>query len=353
MKEWEIGVLITICGNLSINFGINLAKIGMNHIKNRRNGLGKTIKVLGWSLFLCGNVANFAGLCMAPQSLLGCLGSLQFISNLFFAGVFLKEKITIKNYLGTVAVVLGNLIIIIWSPLKESQRRYTTTELFMLYNKTPYKIYLASICIGYFLLSLFSSLGGNSALSCSQGGKKCQWIDGVVFSAMSAMLGTQSLILGKTMSYMLKLSFQGYIVFFRPFNAFNVLFAVCIAGFLAVSAYFWMWRMRMSLQLFETMFIIPLNQCMWILFSVVGGGIYFEEFNQMKFIGGLRLIYAMCFILMGVFLLCPSSLENRNSKNIPEKLPFMIDQEKFTNPIEITVHSSDPDVSKVKKCCSE
>eukprot|EP00494_Astrolonche_serrata_P003856 UN03864 len=66
-----------------------------------------------------------------------------------------------------------------------------------------------------------------------------------------------------------------------------------------------MWRLSQSLQQFDAMFIIPLNQCMWIFFSVISGGIYFKEFSHMTFLQISTMVYIMFLILFGVFYLVP------------------------------------------------
>eukprot|EP00955_Chlamydomonas_euryale_P039037 351281-Chlamydomonas_euryale.AAC.12 len=47
---------------------------------------------IGMAVFIIGNVLNFASFAFAAQSLLAALGSVQFVANVVFASLVLKEK---------------------------------------------------------------------------------------------------------------------------------------------------------------------------------------------------------------------------------------------------------------------
>ena len=67
---------------------------------------------LGIALFAGGNILNFVSFGFAAQSLLAALGSVQFVSNVFFARFVLKEVITPRVVGATALIVLGCVLLV-------------------------------------------------------------------------------------------------------------------------------------------------------------------------------------------------------------------------------------------------
>jgi len=125
---------------------------------------------------------------------------------------------------------------------------------------------------------------------------------GMFYSMSSAAIGVQALLTGKSLAVIARISTLGAIDILDPFNIFFAL-AVCII-FLGTST-FWLWRLSLSLKLFDAMFIIPINQTMWILFSVLSGGIVYNEFANLELEETLWLIGGLVLVLVGVALMMP------------------------------------------------
>jgi hypothetical protein len=109
MGEWVTGAAINVVGSISINFGTNLLKLG--HNQRERQALSETDNIeekiltkksvtqyqswrIGVAVFSIGNILNFISFGYAAQSLLAALGSVQFVSNVFFAYLMLNEVVT-------------------------------------------------------------------------------------------------------------------------------------------------------------------------------------------------------------------------------------------------------------------
>jgi len=120
LESWIIGVILNIIGSISINCGTNLMKFG--HDEDKRELLKveeeeenlsprdddtlssvnesmednvKKSKVwyVGIWLFVTGSVINFVSYAFAGQSLLASLGTVQFVSNVFFGKFILGEEV--------------------------------------------------------------------------------------------------------------------------------------------------------------------------------------------------------------------------------------------------------------------
>lgn len=76
----------------------------------------KALWYLGAVLLVGGSLVNFASFGFAPQSLLASLGSVQFISNVVFGKVILREIVTRRIIVGTATIILGNTLTLCFSP---------------------------------------------------------------------------------------------------------------------------------------------------------------------------------------------------------------------------------------------
>lgn len=76
----------------------------------------------------------------ASQSLLTGLGSVQFISNLIFAVVVLRESVPKRCVLATVLIVAGNVVLVVFGS-KESPN-YSVAQLATLYRQDSMVAYM-------------------------------------------------------------------------------------------------------------------------------------------------------------------------------------------------------------------
>jgi hypothetical protein len=64
-------------------------------------------------------------------------------------------------------------------------------------------------------------------------------------------------------------------------------------------------RLNTSLQKFDSVFIVPAMQVFWILFSVITGGIYFQEFQSFAWYQYAPFALGLLLLVIGVLLLAP------------------------------------------------
>ena len=76
--------------------------------------------------------------------------------------------------------------------------------------------------------------------------------------------------------------------------------------------------MNSALRSYDAMFIIPVLQALWLLFGVLGGGIFFEEFSHLDPYQMFFFIVGVLILLFGVCILSPNTsagveeVENNN-----------------------------------------
>jgi len=395
LDESTYGAVLACFGNVAINIGMNLIKIGQSaedsekeSDKRRKTSPGKTSPatlLLGWVLFILGNGINFTALSMAPQTLLASLGGLQFIANLIFLGCYLGEPVTIRNLFGTFLVIMGNTIIIFGYNPKRSGA-YTVAELYSFFLSREYKIYTGASLAFFVLFQTITnhvvihwwwgrlpvpcfyiykppdkqpvytllkaepspqpdarsySVALSSATSSdivqrprsrhgylndssnsfeevmNEGTPEVEYkplrrspvkkssLYGLLYSMSSAAIGVQALLAGKSLSIIVRSITQGSMDILDPRNFFNLSFAFAVFTLWMCATAFWIWRLSVSLIMFDAIFIIPVNQTMWILFSVLSGGIVWNEFANLNFAESSWLASGLSLVLIGVVFLIP------------------------------------------------
>ena len=110
-----------------------------------------------------------------------------------------------------------------------------------------------------------------------------------LYSVASALVGTQSVLMAKCTSQIMRLQFSGESQWGSPFAMYIILV-------FALSAGFWMTRLNRGLRLFPSTFIVPMMQAMWTVLSILNGGIFFKEFENFDsqrtavFFGGVLVV---------------------------------------------------------------
>ena len=150
-SEWVLGALINVVGNVLINLGTNVVKMGHNHDEQTARlgatsgrGRGCLLRSGGWLLFVVGSAMNFVSFSFAAQSLLAALGAVQFVSNAVFAKYCLGEAVSRRTILATGGIVFGILLVI--SSASHRNAVHTVPELLDLYLAPAYRAPTALSC---------------------------------------------------------------------------------------------------------------------------------------------------------------------------------------------------------------
>ncbi|GMI39787.1 hypothetical protein TeGR_g1166 [Tetraparma gracilis] len=117
-------------------------------------------------------------------------------------------------------------------------------------------------------------------------------------SALSGCLGAQSILCAKSVAEMIKESFKesGENQFAKPLSWVIVIFMV----FFIFSQIHWLAR---GLESFDAVYIVPVFQCFFISVAVIGGAVYFREFDEMSDFNRIMFFFGLSILLVGVYLL--------------------------------------------------
>jgi hypothetical protein len=124
----------------------------------------------------------------------------------------------------------------------------------------------------------------------------------VMFSIKSALFGTQAVVLAKSLSMLLIQALHPSPAYSNPLMSYQTYFI--LLGFAAAATY-WVTRLNHGLRLFEAVYLIPMMQISWIVFSSLAGGIYYEEFIGFGFKEYCSYAVGFVCVLVGVAMLCP------------------------------------------------
>jgi len=359
MNDVLRGVLFSLAGNISISIGDHLKVFGdqkSNTNKKFNHGSKKQTKInkcsarlffglLGYIVMITGQCCNGYALAFAPQTLLVSIGSVQFIMNLICSAILMSRPIKSIHIIGTFSIIMGCLLMIFGFSPKTDQSQLTVYTLFYNFNSMHYRNYLIIVVI-VFLLSIIwqyfetNYLNFNNSLNVdnlnhhspktikkkqqkrrhknnNKTGKTAQQstfccidpklISGFFYSFSSAMTGTQSVVLGKTLAIIIRNYASGKITIFNPLDLFNLFFIIIIFLSYLITFAFWLYRRTESMVLFDTVFIAPMNQVMWLTFSTVAGGIYFHEFENAHTFQWIALILGMMLNYFGLYHLVPTA----------------------------------------------
>ena len=157
---WLFGMSLNIFGSVMVNFGTNLMKSAHNlfdeevveeedeNNQNKKKSKSifnsQNVWALGLTIFCVGCLINFASFAFAAQSLLAALGTVQFVSNVFFAKFVLGEKLTARIIVATLIIISGLLIAIMFS--NHASENYTSEDLLHLYTPA-YLIFLLFLVV--------------------------------------------------------------------------------------------------------------------------------------------------------------------------------------------------------------
>jgi len=120
------------------------------------------------------------------------------------------------------------------------------------------------------------------------------------YAAVSAMIGTCSVTIGKALSGILLQAIDpnttGELLSPWPW--------LLLVLFIVITT-FWLYRMNAALKKYDAMFIIPVLQALWLLFAVLNGGIFYQEFKELTLLDNFLFGTGIVILLLGVSIFSP------------------------------------------------
>ncbi|KAJ3006786.1 UNVERIFIED_CONTAM: NIPA-like protein 3 [Siphonaria sp. JEL0065] len=118
----------------------------------------------------------------------------------------------------------------------------------------------------------------------------------LAYASIGGMMGTLTTLFAKSTIHLLTNSFLGD-------NEFNSIYSWIIAGVTVFTALGQVYWINMGLERYDALLQIPVFFVVWTVFDVVGGGIYFQEFEGFSTRQYALFVFAVSVIFVGVFIL--------------------------------------------------
>ncbi|KAL0035114.1 hypothetical protein WJX79_001421 [Trebouxia sp. C0005] len=310
MTGWYIGAIINVVGSILINLGTNVMKLGHNKRsadlpESSRRPIRKYREwQCGVGLFVVGNALNFISFGFAAQSLLAALGSIQFVSNVFFAWFVLHERADRRVIVATAMIVVGCIVLVAFG--NHQSKPLTSRQLQHLFQNDIYIAYLSWLLATAGLAYIVYRIGTQKLKREGLGGMSHRWMKAlpISYSLFSGMIGTQSVLFSKALSTLLRTTIDGH-------SQLGTWFFWLVLVLFLCCAYFWVTSLNKALRLFPAVVIVPTMQISWTLFSVVSGGIYYQEYHAFTAFTASMFGLGVLIIFVGVYLLSGGSAHDQ------------------------------------------
>lgn len=307
---WSRGLVLALFGYTFSGSGMCLIKL--SHIKrgtaggssalrdtrfNRRGSAlhATALWLAGYAVNSLGGLLNAAGLRFAAQSLIAPLSSMALVANALCATYVLGERLALHDVLPMMLIAAGNVVAVM-AASHEEQRALTLSQVSVLFHRREFRVYLAVVLASAALLMLLRSKlrrriradGGPEFAA-----PRLVAYAGLCHAAAAAMLSVNAVLLSKASLLTLADGMH---------NARNPRFAALLVpwGTLVV---FWIFTLNRLLQAHDILFIVPAIEVLWSLCSMIGGGIFFNEYAALTTPRRFRFVAGVLINLAGVFIL--------------------------------------------------
>ena len=138
--QWQTGMLMFVVGNIA-----NFVARGQAEATSETILVNESVQVPAVHnapLCIDADMMTCVSCCaaFASQSLLTGLGSVQFISNLVFVVLVLREKVPLRCILATFLIVAGNVVLVVFG--SKTSPKYTVSQLAALYRQDSMAAYM-------------------------------------------------------------------------------------------------------------------------------------------------------------------------------------------------------------------
>ena len=313
--------VITAAQQANIEAYEQLNKVDYSAQKMWRMGLG---------LVTLGSILDFIALIFASQSLVAPLGSLTLVSNTFLAPVLLGEYVSRRDLMATGAIVLGSILAVVFADHSDSM--YRMEELFAFFASERFGLYaLVIILIVFglhqwqvFLTKILLTQPRRYTLS------KYARYHRFTYATLAGIMGAQSVLFAKCVGQLLVDWGSGEDIF-RHVQTYLIILGLILTIFFQIT---WL---NAGLKLFEALYIVPVFQSNFILISVIGGMIVFQEYQNVFDAPGSSIFFPLGIIItiVGVYMLSQRGGSSASSIGTPRHTPkqrdYMYYGKKATN----------------------
>ena len=151
--QWLLGVVLCLCGAAFTNLGLTLQKLSFIRTdalhpppsSSPPPACLQPLWLLGFSIFLVGQVGGMIAMGFSSQSVVATLGSFSLVTNCIFAPLILKEQLSWVMALSVGIIMLGSGVVVLSS--NHDNQDYTLDELTALFKRDLFVVYMAVLTL--------------------------------------------------------------------------------------------------------------------------------------------------------------------------------------------------------------
>jgi len=272
----------------------SVAKPGQKKTAELSGGFLKQCKWwIGMALYGGGSFMHVASLGFGPSALLNPMEGLTLVANTLSAPSCLGEAITKYDIWGTIVIVVGTLMVVLFGP--HSSEEYTAEEILDRFGNSPFIIWSACLwtCTGvaYTISRYIEYINERDDIQMDGTlNPRGSIFLALTYTSTKGVMGGYTMLFGKMFAEVVAESGEGDNQFVKWET---YLFFVLFIGFNFLMEY---WRQK-ALNLFSTMYCVPLFQVTLVIFAVFTGAIFFDEFSGLS-------VLNLCLFFLGIVIIC-------------------------------------------------
>jgi len=303
LHVWAVGASVYVGGAGLIVLGENVVKLSSKYDDDASDEATERCRqwrlwTMGVASFVVGNLAHFVAFMFAAQSTLESLGSSVLLWNLLIASRINRERICRGHIVATLVILAGTGLALLFGP--HSSAKHDLPELLQLFHQPAFVLYefvlvvLVLVLQGVYIMEERRIADGGRTTAARE------WVHQFSFAGVSAGIGSNSVLLSKCVAEATRSRAAGGSA--GGDAASPLAPAVLIAVWLTIMA-FWLYRLNHALTRFPALFIVPVMHAIWMTNSIVGGSIFFGEFDGLAWGDVFGFGFGVLVILVGVFLM--------------------------------------------------
>ena len=348
--QWLLGVVLCLLGAAFTNLGLTLQKLSFLRLdaltahlppSSQPSACLQPLWLVGFSIFLVGQVGGMIAMGFSSQSVVATLGSFSLVTNAVFAPLILGEQLTAALVLSIVIIMAGSVVVILSS--NHDNQDYTLSELMALFRRDLFVLYMTvlALCLAACVWMMvrehrrwrqqqqlqagegdsgdainsdgesvqvpvsvslpssprkpllspsasFDSVESEEAPASPASPQNAPTLSSFTPTLTAAILSSISVMLGKCTMQLIKTSVTGDNQFRSP-----VSFVLCAVFIVAAVASVHL--LNTGLRRGAALFVVPFYYVSSTSLAIVGGLVYFEEFSRFSapqmvvFFGGVAL----------------------------------------------------------------
>jgi uncharacterized membrane protein len=252
--------------------------------------------LLGFGLFLVGNVSDFIGLSFASQTIVAPLGSVALLTNSIYAPCFLKERFHVRDLIATFTIITGTVLVVVFGSHEDTS--YILWELLVMFMQTSVIIFLAvttAIVVAMLVASYFAEkITQNKSHPRYEVARRFLPF---AYPLTGGILGSITVMFAKASGELIKTSI------FDGLNQFVYGWTYLVLGVTAITAVGQVFFLNRSLKKYDATYCIPVYYGAWVVFSITGGSLYFTEFEKFSALGYSMYFLGVAIMVVGVLVL--------------------------------------------------